>query len=164
MNSLNRLRILLLLLSRMRQSKRLRTKNAQHNLRKLGTRRGQPELAVEPPKEVMLLTRSHSPVNSRKGSQWPYQRLIGRRVTGQGAEDVEYLVQWTPTWEKASKITNLQSAAWAFELWNKNQNHSGVASSEESCTETSEVSSVEPARSTEKKCRGRPRKGVSVSI
>lgn len=39
--------------------------------------------------------------------EWPFERLLGHRnVKG----DDEYLVQWSPTWEKGSSISNLNNA------------------------------------------------------
>ena len=39
--------------------------------------------------------------------EWPFERLLDHRnVKG----DDEYLVQWSPTWEKSSQISNLQNA------------------------------------------------------
>lgn len=114
------------------------------NLQKLGTRRRQQ--ATEPPLQTVLYTRSCSSDGTSSSTQWKYQRLIGRRVTGPNEEDVEYLVQWTPTWEKASDIGDLQSAVWAFDQWNNNQ--CLVELSGESGSETGDIGAVESARST----------------
>jgi hypothetical protein len=115
------------------------------NLQKLGTRRRQ---ATEPALQTVLHTRSCSSDGTSSSTQWKYQRLIGRRVTGPNEEDVEYLVQWTPTWEKASDIGDLQSAVWAFDQWNNNQCLVHVESSGESGSETGDLGTVESARST----------------
>ena len=83
-------------------------------------------------------------------------------MTGPNEEDVEYLVQWTPTWEKASNIGNLQSAVWALDQWNNNQSLVHVESSGESGSETGDLDAVESARSTAG--RRMPQKKLVISF
>ena len=44
--------------------------------------------------------------------KWPFERLLAQRNVG--GED-EYLIQWAPTWEKASSITDLRGAVRTLE-------------------------------------------------
>jgi len=57
----------------------------------------------------------------------PYQKLLGKRVGVDG--EVEYLVQWVPTWEKAGNISNLTESAWALKIW-----QDGASSDSQKCT------------------------------
>jgi len=111
----------------MSQPKRMQRQNAQNTmfpLQQLSSRRDQSELAVEHQHEAVLHSRSCL-VGTANGPNWPYRRIIGQRA-GQTQEGVEYLVEWSPTWEKGSNISDLQSAISEF----NNQSRGHLASPE----------------------------------
>jgi len=67
------------------------------------------------PKVIQRQEKQELPKIAEEEPIWEYRRLVARRVP-EGSRDIQYLVDWMPTWEWAKELANIDEAVRDYEL------------------------------------------------